>query len=47
MYDATISRNEAWNFGKLGQVLERADKIESLDTKYHLLLDSPQSVGFH
>jgi uncharacterized alpha-E superfamily protein len=47
MYDATISRNEAWNFGKLGQVLERADKTSRvLDTKYHLLLDSPQSVGF-
>jgi uncharacterized alpha-E superfamily protein len=26
MYDSTISRNEGWNFGKLGQVLERADK---------------------
>jgi hypothetical protein len=21
MYDSTISRNEGWNFGKLGQVL--------------------------
>jgi uncharacterized alpha-E superfamily protein len=25
MYDS-ISRNEGWNFGKMGQVLERADK---------------------
>ncbi len=47
MYDATISRNEGWNFGKLGQALERADKTSRvLDTKYHLLLDSPQSIGF-
>jgi uncharacterized alpha-E superfamily protein len=48
MYDATISRNEAWNFGKLGQVLERADDKTSRFwiQKYHLLLDSPQSVGF-
>jgi uncharacterized alpha-E superfamily protein len=35
-YDSTISRNEGWNFGKLGQVLERADKTSRvLDAKYH------------
>lgn len=46
MYDATISRNEGWNFGKLGQVIERADKTSRvLDAKYHLLLDSPNLVG--
>jgi uncharacterized alpha-E superfamily protein len=46
MYDSTISRNEGWNFGKLGQVLERADKTSRvLDAKYHLLLDSPKEVG--
>lgn len=46
MYDATISRNEGWNFGKLGQAIERADKTSRvLDTKYHLLLDSPNEVG--
>ncbi len=46
MYDATISRNEGWNFGKLGQVIERADKTSRvLDTKYHLLLDSPNQIG--
>jgi uncharacterized alpha-E superfamily protein len=33
MYDATISRNEAWNFGKLGQVLERADKTSRVWTQ--------------
>lgn len=46
MYDATISRNEGWNFAKLGQFIERADKTSRvLDAKYHLLLDSPQSIG--
>ncbi|MGB3606189.1 MAG: alpha-E domain-containing protein [Psychroserpens sp.] len=46
MYDATISRNEGWNFGKLGQVLERADKTSRvLDAKYHLLLGSARQVG--
>jgi uncharacterized alpha-E superfamily protein len=46
MYDSTISRTEGWNFGKLGQALERADKTSRvLDTKYHLLLSSPKSVG--
>ncbi|AIZ42942.1 MULTISPECIES: alpha-E domain-containing protein [Cellulophaga] len=46
MYDATISRNEGWHFGKLGQAIERADKTSRvLDTKYHLLLDSPNEVG--
>ena len=46
MYDATISRNEGWNFGKLGQVLERADKTSRvLDAKYHLLLGSAKKVG--
>ena len=46
MYDATISRNEGWNFGKLGQAIERADKTSRLlDAKYHLLLDSPRMVG--
>ncbi|CAM4402921.1 alpha-E domain-containing protein [Zobellia nedashkovskayae] len=46
MYDSTISRNEGWNFGKLGQVIERADKTSRvLDAKYHLLLHSPAKVG--
>jgi uncharacterized alpha-E superfamily protein len=37
-----LSRNEGWNFGKLGQVLERADKTSRvLDAKYHHLLESP------
>lgn len=46
IYDATISRTKGWDFGKLGQVLERADKTSRvLDVKYHLLLDSPKQVG--
>lgn len=46
MYDATISRNEGWHFGKLGQAIERADKTSRvLDAKYHLLLDSPNEIG--
>lgn len=46
MYDATISRNEGWNFAKLGQFLERADKTSRvLDAKYYLLLNSPNRVG--
>jgi uncharacterized alpha-E superfamily protein len=46
MYDATISRNEGWNFGKLGQVIERADKTSRvLDAKYHMLLGSPKQIG--
>lgn len=46
MYDATISRNEGWNYGKLGQAIERADKTSRvLDAKYHLLLESPSQVG--
>ena len=37
---------EFWNFGKLGQVIERADKTSRvLDTKYHMLLDSPNQIG--
>ena len=46
MYDATISRSEGWNFAKLGQAIERADKTSRvLDAKYHLLLDSPNQIG--
>lgn len=46
MYDATISRNKGWNFAKLGQFIERADKTSRvLDSKYHFLLGSPSQVG--
>ncbi|MBJ6369264.1 alpha-E domain-containing protein [Snuella sedimenti] len=46
MYDATISRTEGWNFAKLGQFIERADKTSRvLDVKYYFLLSSPNKVG--
>lgn len=44
--DATISRNDGWHFGKIGQLIERADKTSRvLDVKYHMLLPTPQEVG--
>jgi uncharacterized alpha-E superfamily protein len=46
IFDATISRNEGWHFGKIGQLVERADKTSRvLDVKYHLLLPTPDAVG--
>ena len=46
MFEATISRTEGWHFGKLGQMIERADKTSRvLDVKYHILLTSPNAVG--
>jgi len=46
IYDATISRNQGWNFRMLGQYLERADKtLRVLDVKYHILLPSTKAVG--
>lgn len=44
--DSTMSHNEAWQFTKLGQALERADKTSRiLDVKYFLLLPSVTDVG--
>lgn len=44
--DATISRNDGWHFGKIGQLIERADKTSRvLDVKYHMLLPTSQEVG--
>ena len=44
--DATISRTDGWHFGKMGQMIERADKTSRvLDVKYHILLPSLESVG--
>ena len=44
--NATQSWNESWHFGRLGRLLERADKTARiLDVKYFLLLPSPQEVG--
>ncbi len=44
--DATLSRNEAWHFGRMGRFLERADKTSRiLDVKYYVLLPSATDVG--
>ena len=46
IFDATISRNDGWHFGKIGQLIERADKTSRvLDVKYHMLLPDAKSVG--
>lgn len=42
----TMSHTEAWHFGRLGRLLERADKTSRiLDVKYFLLLPQPSDVG--
>ena len=46
LFDSTISKNEGWHFGKIGQAIERADKTSRvLDVKYHILLPTPEAVG--
>jgi uncharacterized alpha-E superfamily protein len=45
MYDSTISRNEGWNFGKLGQVLERADNVKSARLNTIICLSRLKQVG--
>lgn len=46
IFDATISRTDGWHFGKIGQLIERADKTSRvLDVKYHMLLPDTNSVG--
>ena len=43
---STLSRNEAWNFHRMGQLIERADKTSRiLDVKYFLLLPQVSDVG--
>ena len=43
---AGMSHNEAWQFIRLGTVLERADKTTRiLDVKYFILLPDPADVG--
>lgn len=43
---STISRSEAWHFGRIGTFLERADKTSRLlDVKYHILLPNVKTVG--
>ena len=44
--DSTVSRTEGWHFGRIGQMLERADNTSRmLDVKYHILLPSVAAVG--
>ena len=44
--DATMTHGEAWHFGRLGRMLERADKTSRiLDVKYFILLPSVDQVG--
>ncbi|MEM6452470.1 MAG: alpha-E domain-containing protein [Cyanobacteria bacterium P01_D01_bin.105] len=44
--NATASWNESWHFGRLGRLLERADKTSRiLDVKYFLLLPSVTEIG--
>lgn len=44
--DATLSRDEAWHFSRMGRLLERADKSTRIvDVKYFMLLPSPDDVG--
>ena len=46
IFDSTISRTDGWHFGKIGQMIERADKTSRvLDVKYHMLLPSAKAVG--
>jgi uncharacterized alpha-E superfamily protein len=42
--DATMSHNEAWQFGRMGRSIERADKTARiLDVKYFIIL--PNGIG--
>jgi uncharacterized alpha-E superfamily protein len=44
--EATMAHTEGWHFGRLGRLLERADKTARiLDVKYYILLPSVQAVG--
>jgi uncharacterized alpha-E superfamily protein len=44
--NATMSHNEGWHFGRLGRLLERADKTTRiLDVKYFILLPAVSLVG--
>ncbi len=46
IFDSTISKSEGWHFGKIGQLMERADKTSRvLDVKYHILLPDSAKVG--
>ena len=44
--DATMSHGEGWHFGRVGRLLERADKTSRiLDVKYFILLPAVTDIG--
>ena len=44
--DGTMSHNEGWHFGRMGRMLERADKTSRiLDVKYYILLPNIEDIG--
>jgi len=44
--DATMTHGEGWHFGRMGRLLERADKTSRiLDVKYFIILPSVDYVG--
>jgi uncharacterized alpha-E superfamily protein len=44
--DATMTHNEGWHFGRIGRLIERADKTARiLDVKYYILLPSIKDIG--
>ncbi|NIT14137.1 MAG: alpha-E domain-containing protein [Candidatus Dadabacteria bacterium] len=44
--DTTMSHGEGWHFGRMGRLLERADKTSRiLDVKYYILLPSVDMIG--
>lgn len=46
LFYSTMNRGEAWHFGRIGMLLERADKTSRiLDVKYFILLPDPSWVG--
>jgi len=46
LLDSTMSHGEAWNFARIGMMLERADKTSRiLDVKYFMLLPHPDLVN--
>lgn len=46
LLDCTMSHGEAWNFARIGMMIERADKTSRiLDVKYFMLLPEPSMVN--
>ncbi len=46
LMDSTMSHGEAWNFARIGMMLERADKTSRiLDVKYFMLLPEAEMVN--